>query len=171
VALLPEAVALAEEPLYNLHPVGRLALARAARARGYETLVTGDGADAAFAGRPDLDYVPLVAALTRGAGLALASPFLEGPVLSGTLARAPDRDKHLLREYATARGLPPWLATRPKRSRWMPPQDLSRHLSPDTLAPLVRELQEEPRLDDDRARVGWATLALLIRSLEERAGT
>ncbi|MEJ7727609.1 MAG: asparagine synthase-related protein [Polyangiaceae bacterium] len=60
---LPCAVASVETPLYNLHPVGRYLLAREARRRGHDTLITGDGADAAFAALPDLDYVPLIAAL------------------------------------------------------------------------------------------------------------
>lgn len=165
VALVPEAIAAAETPLYNLHPVSRLALARAARERGYETLITGDGADAAFAGRPDHDYVPIVAALTEAGGMKLASPFFSGRTLAATLAGGNDPDKRALRAYVAEMGLPGWLAVRPKRARWMPALDLSCYLSLPLVESLARELSIELRLDSDRAAVGWATLGLLVQSL------
>ncbi len=161
-ALLPEAVGHAEAPLYNLHPVGRLALAQAARARGFDALFTGDGADAACCGAPDLDYVPLVAALTTGAGLPLLSPFFEAE----TIAAARGDDKQQLRSLATALGLPRTLIDAPKRARLMPAIDLSMHLDLATLALLARNLDEPLQLDTDRACVSWITLSLLARQLE-----
>jgi asparagine synthase (glutamine-hydrolysing) len=161
VAHLPTAVAAAETPLYNLHPVTRLGLARAARARGFLSLVTGDGADAIFRGQADLDYVPVVAALTASARLTLASPFFDPQLVAATLALGPDPAKRPLREYLRAHGV----FDPPKRPRWMPPLDLSAHLS----LPLVRRLEAalslRAELDTDRGRVGWVTLGLLVRSL------
>ena len=161
-ALLPHAVALTETPLYNLHPVGRLALAQAARARGFDALFTGDGADAACRGAPDLDYVPLVAALTDGAGVQLRAPFLD-PV---TIAAARGENKKELRSLATALGLPRTLIEATKRGRMMPAIDLSMHLDRAHAARLARDLDEPLQLDSDRARVSWITLSLLARHLE-----
>jgi hypothetical protein len=184
VDLLPGGVEATETPLYNLHPLSRLALARVARERGYETLVTGDGADAAFAGRPDLDYVPIVAALTETTGMALVSPFFSRQVIAATLARKTDPEKRPMRDYVRTRGMPDWLYTAPKRSRWMPALDLSRYLTPKALSPLapwetasLTVPHPDPlpggegsvlppiRLETDRERVGWATLSLLLHSL------
>ncbi|MCX5741048.1 MAG: asparagine synthase-related protein, partial [Proteobacteria bacterium] len=83
VARAPAAAVAAETPFYNLHPVHRLVLAQV-RGRGGATLVTGDGADAVFAHRRDLDYVPYVVALARAAGLATASPFFADDVVVAT---------------------------------------------------------------------------------------
>jgi asparagine synthase (glutamine-hydrolysing) len=162
VALAPEAATAAETPLYNLHPVHRLALAREARRRGGATLVTGDGADAVFRGRPDLDYVPVVAALTRAAGLALASPFFADAVVDGT---ALDPTKRLARDYLRANGLG-WLADRSKRPRLVPALDVSAILAVDRIERLARALDLAPALETDRMRVGWATLDHLVRHLE-----
>jgi asparagine synthetase B (glutamine-hydrolysing) len=166
VELLPRAVAAIGAPLYNLHPVGRLALARAARARGFQTLVTGDGADAVFAGRPDLDYVPLVAELTRAGGMEPASPFFSPELIAATLAAGPDPEKAALRAYAE-----PFLgaghAQRPKHARWMPPLDLSVHVRRLELDRIALELGVPLRLDPDRAAVGFISLELLLRSLRE----
>ena len=161
VALVPEAVAVAETPLYNLHPVHRLALARAVRNRGGATLVTGDGADAVFAGAPDLDYVPIVAALTRAANLALRSAFFDNAVIDCTQR---DPSKRAVRDYLRSNDLG-WLADCPKRSRWVPPLDLAPILDRDRIARLARDLDLPPNLADDRGRVGWATLDHLARSL------
>jgi asparagine synthetase B (glutamine-hydrolysing) len=169
---LPWCVAAIEAPLYNLHPVGRLALAAELRSRGHDVLVTGDGADACFRGRPDLDYVPLMAALTTAAGLALRSPFLREDTLAATLAQlhpvdasAPDPGKHATRAYAAAAGLPDVLTTAPKQPRWLPPLDLGGHLDTRVIARLGREIGIAPALDSDRARVGWSTLSLLVSHL------
>jgi asparagine synthase (glutamine-hydrolysing) len=154
VELAPEAAAIAGTPLYNLHPVHRLALARALPGA---TLVTGDGADAVFAGVPDLDYVPIVAALSEP-----VSPFFDAAVVEG----APrDPAKQLLRDYLEVHGLG-WLAERPKQPRLVPPLELEPILDRERIARLARALELEPRLDEDRRRVGWATLDHLVRSLE-----
>jgi asparagine synthetase B (glutamine-hydrolysing) len=168
VELLPEAVETAATPLYNLHPVARFALCRAARERGYQTLITGDGADAAFAGAPDFDYVPVVAALSESTGMKLASPFLDGPALDATLSAGRDPGKTKLREYVREQGLPAWLAARPKCARLMPAIDLGRVLRRGPVRELSERLGIALSLDSDRERVGWVTLDFLVRSLESK---
>ena len=96
VDALPAAIAACEAPLYNLHPVSRHLLARAVRADGHTTLISGDGADEIFRGDSGADYLPLVGALTRAAGLTALAPFLAPPLASV----APDPDKHELRRLA-----------------------------------------------------------------------
>jgi asparagine synthase (glutamine-hydrolysing) len=165
---LPHAVGAAEAPLYNLHPVSRWALAQWAWARGFRTLITGDGADAAFRGAPDLDYVPIVWAMTRDTGMQLESPFLESPTLASTLSRR-DPSKSRLRDYLEACGLPAKWTRRPKRPRWMPALDLSSHLRVRRLEAASRQAGLPLDLSTDRARTGWVTLSLLMSSLEPRA--
>jgi asparagine synthase (glutamine-hydrolysing) len=152
VAAAPEAAIAAEAPFYNLHPVHRLVLARELHERGYATLVTGDGADAVFAGEPDLDYVPIVAALTEHAGLAIASPFFADAIVDTTPI---DRTKQLVRAYVGGE-----LASRPKRSRLVPSLDLSPILDRGRITGLAAQLDLVP--SDD---VGWTTLEHLARSL------
>ncbi len=161
--LLEPGIQAVETPLYNLHPLSRLALAEAARARGFRTLVTGDGADAVCAGRADLDYVPLVARLTEDAGVALESPFLEDGVLEALLRAGADPKKRALREQACALGVPRELAQAPKRPRWLPALPLT--LAPERLAPLAAELSLPLVLETDAQRVGWLTLELCARQL------
>ncbi|MCA9651193.1 MAG: hypothetical protein H6712_13200 [Myxococcales bacterium] len=165
LAGLSAAVAAAQCPLYDLHPVGRLGLARALRARGHRTLVTGDGADAAFRGRPDYDYVPIVAALTEAAGLRACSPFWDDAVLGSLRASGPDPDKAWLRAYLERRGVPSRLARRPKRSRRL--GALGLHPDPAALHPLAAALDRPLHLRTERARVSWATLHRLVSMLEE----
>jgi len=162
VALAPDAAIAAETPLYNLHPVHRLAVARAARATGAATLVTGDGADACFAGRPDLDYVPIVAALTGAGRLALASPFLAPAVIAAT---PQDPRKHLLRDYLREHlGA---LADRPKHVRLLPP--LALPLDRARIDLLAHTLGLPLQLERDHRRVGWHTLDHVVRHLGRHA--
>lgn len=165
VELAPVATAIAETALYNLHPVHRLALARELRRRGATTLVTGDGADAVFAGVPDHDYVPIVVALTASA-LGHSSPFFADAIVAGTPC---DPTKQLLRDYLRANKFD-WLADRPKRSRLAPALDLDPILDRDRIATLARSIDLPPALDTDRERVGWATLDHLVRALEAPGG-
>jgi asparagine synthetase B (glutamine-hydrolysing) len=150
IELLPQAIAAIEAPLYNLHPLSRLALAIEARSRGFTHLITGDGADAACAGKADLDYVPLVAALTECAGLRLASPFFANDVIAG--ARGADKQK--LRELGAQLGLEELITQAPKTPRLMPALDVSRYQALERLAPELA-----------RGDVRSTTLGLLARHL------
>jgi asparagine synthase (glutamine-hydrolysing) len=171
LAILGDAVTACETPLYNLHPVVRLALARAARASGFDTLVTGDGADAVFAGVADYDYVPLMSALTRAANVALVSPFFTDEVVSAALAAAPSsgRDKAVLRGIACELGLPEWLVDTPKKSRMFPALDLSKYWRAKPTEALGDELELPVCVDSDRDRVGWLTLDQLLSQVRGRS--
>ena len=162
VGALPDVIRAAETPLYNLHPVGRHLLARAARADGAEILVTGDGADEVFRDTSGADLLPIVGALGRAAGLATIAPFLDPGVAPFV---AVDPDKGALRVLALELGVPREIALRPKRPRFAPPLCLARHADPARIAALGLCLGRAPSADTDRARVAWTTLALLVRCL------
>jgi hypothetical protein len=167
VAALPDGIAAMEQPLYNLHPIARLLLARGAARLGARALVTGDGADQAMCGQPAADYLPLVAALTQAAGLALWSPFFDDRVVAAALAAGPDAEKQGLRALARSLGLPAWLTDAPKRTMLAPALDLSPHMDRAAIDGLGRALGLPVALDDDRSRVGWVTLALAHRWVVE----
>jgi hypothetical protein len=166
---LPRAVVAMETPLYNLHPVGRYLLALEAKRRGHDTLITGDGADAAFAALPDLDYVPRVAALGDAAGLSLRSAFLEDDVLAATLALGVQRDKAPLRRWLRSAAPAVEATIAAKRPRTLPALDLHALLEArrPALEQTAQALGRALRLDDDRHQVGWLTLELLVSSLRE----
>jgi len=157
VAALPAAISACECPLYNLHPVSRHLLARAVQADGFEMLITGDGADEVFRGTSGADYLPIVGALTRAAGLVAVAPFLD-PVVASSVAADPG--KRALRALADELGVPGAIAWSPKSPRFAPAMDLSRHRDPVRLAALGRCLGRAPAQATDRERVAWTTLAL-----------
>ena len=127
VEALPDALRAIEVPLYNLHPVARILLSRRVAADGHTALVTGDGADQRCGRRDGHDYLPLVAALTRVAGLEWVCPYLHPSLveLDDTTA-----DKPALRALL-ARDLPDVAAT-PKRPRLAPPISLPAALATHT---------------------------------------
>jgi hypothetical protein len=130
-------------------------------------LVTGDGADQAARGATEVaDYVPIVAALTRGAGLGLASPFLDDAVV-GLLARPADPGKQALRELAVAWGLPRAFAERGKVPAFAPALPLEAFPSALSLAPVERALGRSLAWSgDDRTNVGSASLHAFVAALE-----
>ncbi len=163
VAALPDAISAIEQPLYNLHPVSRLLLARAAARSGGGMLVTGDGADQIFAGTPAPDYLPLMGALTRSADMGLWSPFFNQSVIAAALAAGPDPSKAALREAARAIGVPDWIADAPKVSRYAPRMDLSGFVDRRELEQLASELGMPLSLAGAEEETGWVTLALARR--------
>jgi len=166
VGALPDTVAGAEMPLYNLHPVSKLLLARAMKAGGYSRAITGDGADQAFAGAPWQNYIPLVGSLFRAAGVELQSPFLEEDVIARAARVGPDPRKSALREMA--RGLvPEGLIEASKVPGLAPPMDVSVHWRPALASRLSRELGIEVSTGTDPDRVLWTTLVLLAGSFPE----
>lgn len=157
---LPLVLTACECPLYNLHPVSRWLLARAVRDDGFDVLVTGDGADEVFRGTSGADYLPIVGALARAAGLVPVAPFLAESVAAHI---AEDPHKHALRELAVSLGVPESIARRPKQPRFAPPMDLSSLWDGPRAVALAQALGREMDLSTDRARVSWTTLALLSR--------
>lgn len=154
---LPAVIRACECPLYNLHPVSRHLLARAARADGFDLLITGDGADEVFRGGSGGDYLPIVGALTRGAGLVAVAPFLDPVVVAGAAA---EHDKRALRGLACALGVPEAIAWSPKSPRFAPPIDLAPLRDDAHIAALGRCLGRRPGQASDRERVAWTTLSL-----------
>jgi asparagine synthase (glutamine-hydrolysing) len=160
---LPRAVRFAETPLYNLHPVSRALVARIARERGHDALVTGDGADQAARGATEpADYVPVVAAITRASGVGLASPFLDDALVD-LLIDARDPEKKALRELSVAWGLPGYLARRPKVASSAPPLPRAFFPPPGELSRLASALGRPLAWsDDDASNVGVASLAAFV---------
>ncbi len=164
ITALPEVITACETPLYNLHPVSRHLLARAVRADGFDVLLTGDGADEVFRGTTSDDYLPIVGALTRAAGLTPLAPFLAPAVIASVTGIPRDPGKQPLRALACALGVPEAIAMQPKHPRYAPAMDLTPHLDLPTISALARSLGRAPDLTSDRARVGWTTLALFARA-------
>lgn len=157
VEAIPAVIRGCETPLYNLHPVSRYLLARAVRSDGFDCLVTGDGADEVFRGATGADYLPIVGALTRAAGLTVYAPFLDAAVRGGVVQ---DADKRALRDLAEELGVPRSVAWRTKQPRFAPAMDLSRYWDELKIGELGRQIGLAPSQETDRARVGWTTLAL-----------
>src|SRR5262249_39482457 len=116
--------------------------------RGHDLLVTGDGGDAVFAGRPDHDYVPIVCAYTA-AHLPIASPYFAPAVIAATRS---DPERRVLHDYVGT--------DRPKKRRMMPAIDLVRLVDRPRIQALACELDLAPA-DDAR----WVTLDYLVRGL------
>ncbi|HEX2570368.1 MAG TPA: asparagine synthase-related protein [Polyangia bacterium] len=168
LAALPACVRAAETPLYNAHPVARFCLLDRLAHDGIEVVLTGDGADQAFAGAPAEIYLPIVGALADAHGLTLACPFLAPRVLALAAEQPPDPTKQKVRAAARGR-LPDALVDAPKTPRLAPPLDLGRYWDAPSLEHLARAL-DRPQdtvaaITTDRQRMAWVTLALLCTSL------
>lgn len=165
-AELGAAVDAMEVPIYNLHPVSKWLLARAARSAGIATMISGDAADHVFTRDTSADYLPLASAAFDAAGVALRTPFLDDDVVAHVLASPPDRDKRELRDLAATIGLRASLVREAKVSRLAPPIDLEGVVWRDELASLAAAIERPLPADfgDDRTRVRWTTLALLVRA-------
>lgn len=159
ISAFPAVIAAAECPLFNLHPVSRWILATKLRREGYEVLITGDGADQVFAGSDPRNYLPIIGALTRAAGMELRSPFLHAAVIAS--APAPTADKAALR--AVARDvLPSQCLQGPKTATYAPPLDVAALWHPDAITTLARRLGFAlPSPGASAESVLWTSLGLL----------
>jgi asparagine synthetase B (glutamine-hydrolysing) len=159
ITAFPQAIAAAECPLFNLHPVSRWLLANQLRAQGIEVLITGDGADQVFAGSDPRNYLPIVGALTRAAGLELRSPFVHEAVLAS--APPPTSDKAALREIARDH-LPTHSAQATKKGTYTPPLDVSDHWRAEPVTMLSQRLQTPaPQPGSAPESVLWTSLGIL----------
>jgi hypothetical protein len=171
LAALPAALAAVEVPLYNLHPVAKLLLARRLVDDGVEVVLTGDAADHVMRRDVTADYLPLVGALHDAAGLALASPFLDDAVVDALLFEEPDPGKTLLRAIAARRGVPRALVETRKRARLCPPLDVSGLVDDVALEELGALVERPvPRHKEADLRTRHVTLAWLLRHLGALAG-
>lgn len=161
VAALPAAIQAAEVPLFNLHPVGRWVFATALKREGFEVMLTGDGADQIFAGSDPRNYIPIVGAITRAAGMVLRSPFFDPAILHS--APKPTPNKSALRDAASA-WLPLEIIERPKTPRLAPLLDVSEHWDAGVIDPLAERLGRTRRQPGrDAMATLWTTLGLLGR--------
>ena len=156
---VPAAIAAFETPLYNLHPVSKWLLADRARAAGFATVISGDGADQVFTRDVSADYLPLTSAAFATAGVALVTPFLEDDVIARVLAVPPDAEKRALREFGATLTIPAALVRDRKISRLAPPTPLG--ISAAKLRDLAMLVGLELPASPD---VRWETLALLVDS-------
>jgi asparagine synthase (glutamine-hydrolysing) len=167
-AALPDAIAACETPLFNLHPVSKLLLARAVAQRGCHALITGDGADQVFAGADGRNYLPIVGALARGAATTLLSPFFDERVVGWAGRHVIDVDKTELRRAASA-VLPAELVWRKKTPRLAPDFDLSCLRDAELESRLAARFGlNPPDLTPGPQQTLWATAAILIRQLGGR---
>ncbi len=102
--ILPEFLAIAGAPIYNLHPVSKLLLARGLQERGIRTVVTGDGADQVMRHDWDCDLLPFTSTCFEAVGVQAILPFLSPRVIA--LCRTPDREKKPVRLLAHRFSLP-----------------------------------------------------------------
>ncbi|ALM81616.1 asparagine synthase-related protein [Bordetella sp. N] len=166
VAALPDATRSVEEPMFNLHPVAKLLLARGMAADGIAVAITGDGADQVMRRDYSANYLPLCKALFAAASVTLHAPFLDAAVVRHLTSLPPDPDKQCLRDLGEQLNLPDRLVRGPKRGRLAPAMDLSSLVSDDRLRDLSTALGiSSPGLRTDSERVLWTTLALLLDDL------
>jgi hypothetical protein len=159
ICAVPAAISAFEAPIYNLHPVSKWLLADHARAAGFASVISGDGADQVFTRDVSGDYLPLASAAFAAAGVGLFTPFLDHDVIVRVLAMPPDAEKRALREFGRTLPIPLPLVRDRKVSRLAPPMSLGIPAAKlRDLATLVR--RDLPASPDVR----WETLALLIDS-------
>ncbi len=159
IAAFPAAILAAECPLFNLHPVSRWILATKLRREGYEVLITGDGADQVFSCSDPRNYLPIIGALTREAGLVLRSPFLNEVVIGA--APSPTPDKSALRVLA-ADFLPSMTAQGAKLPTYAPPLNVSDHWRADAIHDLASRIDSEaPKPGAEPESVLWTSLGVL----------
>ncbi len=159
VSAFPAVIAAAEVPLFNLHPVNRWLLSRALQREGYEVLLTGDGADQVFAGSDPRNYLPIIGALTRAAGLELRSPFFNEQVMACAHLATPE--KTLLRQTAR-QWLPKALFDRPKSATYAPELDVREFWNEPAIQELAAQLHVGPVHPNVNAQATlWTSLGLL----------
>ena len=165
VAALPDAIAACETPLFNLHPVARILLARVLAHRGYDVMFTGDGADQVFTGSDARNYLPIVGAMVRATGLRLLSPFFDERVVGWARNHGADADKSALRQ-AAASILPAEVVWREKSPRFAPDFDLNHYRDSQLERQLALLLGlTPPDSEPGPDQTLWATTAILTRHL------
>jgi asparagine synthase (glutamine-hydrolysing) len=163
---LPHAMRHIEEPLFNLHPIAKLLLARAMRRDGIEVAISGDGADQVLTRDHSADYLPLCRILFDAAGVTLHPPFLDDAVVAHLLSLPPDPDKKSLRTLGARYNLAASLVRGPKRRTLAPPMALGDLLDVKGIAALARAWgMPAPGLGTDSERVQWTTLLMVLRHL------
>lgn len=167
VAALPAATRCVEEPMFNMHPVAKLLLARAMAADGIDIAITGDGADQVMRRDQSANYLPLCNAMFADASVALHAPFLDAAVVRHLTSLPPDPDKQCLRGLGERLSLPARLVRGPKQGRLAPAMALPSLVDDARIRALSTALGiAQPLLHADTERVLWTTLVLLLDSLQ-----
>lgn len=166
IAALPEAVALAEVPFYNMHPVSKYLLAKTMKETGVTACITGDGADQLFAGSGGEDYLHIVNAIFTGLHVNLICPFLDESVVRQSMI--PDPTKSALRSLAEILGVPQNVAQAAKIPRLAPPINLEQYIDMTAITKLADAVNLPlPDLTNDREIVKWVTLSILVDAFLE----
>ena len=166
VDAVPEAMRHLDEPLYNLHPIAKLLLARAMRRDGIELAISGDGADQVLRRDVSADYLPLCRTLFHAESVRLVPPFVDSDVDAHLRSLPPDPEKTCIRALGKRFGVATELTEGPKRSRLAPAMNLDHLLPSSEIGELASRLgSPTPALATDPERVQWATLRLLLADL------
>jgi len=172
VAALPDATRCVEEPMFNMHPVAKLLLARAMAADGIGIAITGDGADQVMRRDQSANYLPLCNAMFADVSVSLHAPFLDAAVVRHLTSLPRDPDKQCLRDLGGQLALPERLVRGPKVGRLAPAMDLSSLVDDARISDLSTALGiSQPALQTDADRVLWTTLVLLLDSLQAKRNT
>ncbi len=163
---LPAAIKSCETPLYNLHPVSKLLLARAMKNNGIDCIITGDAADQAFSGSPASNYLPIVGSIMRGEGIGFASPFFDKQVVAFGLS-VMDSDKSALRKLGLLL-LPDFLQQQKKQPRLAPAMDVNIHWNQKYISGVAKQISLQPDLHNDSLKMLWTTLGILVQTIREK---
>jgi len=160
---LPEVITSIETPIYNLHPVSKLLLARAMKADGIDCIITGDAADQAFSGSPAANYLPLVGAIMRDQEIGYVSPFFDKYVVAYGESVS-DENKTTLRKLSSSL-VPTFLQSQEKQPRFAPDFNISRYWNPQNINLISDHLNMTPDIQTEASRTLWTTLGMLSQNL------
>lgn len=166
ISALPEAIRSTETPIYNLHPVSKLLLAKKIKAQGYACLITGDAADQAFSGVPAENYIPLVGSIVRNQHLAYESPFFDQQVAAYG-ASVVDDNKSVLRRVSDGL-LPNFITLQKKQPRLAPDFDINCHVDIKEINRLSKSLGIAANLQSESSKTLWTTLQMLTAYMKEQ---
>ncbi|MES2824105.1 MAG: asparagine synthase-related protein [Pseudomonadota bacterium] len=166
VNALPDAISSCETPLYNLHPVSKLLLARAMKNNGVDCIITGDAADQAFSGSVANNYLPIVGSIMRGEGMGFASPFFDKQVVAFGLS-VMDSDKSALRKLGLSL-LPEFLQHQKKQPRLAPAMNVNNYWNQKCIDQIAKQLNLQPDLHNDALKMLWTTLGMLVHTICEK---
>ncbi|MES2672741.1 MAG: asparagine synthase-related protein [Pseudomonadota bacterium] len=166
VNALPAAIRSCEAPLYNLHPVSKLLLARAMKSDGVDCVISGDAADQVFSGSAANNYLPIVGSIMRGEGIGFVSPFFDKQVVAFGLS-VMDSDKSALRKLGLSL-LPEFLQQQKKQPRLAPVMDAGKYWNQKCIDRIAQQINLQPDLANDSLTMLWTTLGMLVQTICEK---
>jgi asparagine synthase (glutamine-hydrolysing) len=163
VEALPDAIRSSETPLFNLHPVSKLLLARRMAADGIDCIITGDAADQVFSGVDAKNYLPIVGAIVKNEGLAYASPFFEPKIVHYGKTQI-DENKSALRNICHSL-VPEFVQVQKKKSRYAPSLDINRYWDSTCINWISKDISMPIDISSYAKKSLWITLGILINSM------